>query len=366
MSSSWSGRASTTRRSSRSCRTYQGKVFRMALVILRDSGRAEEVTQDIFLKLWRALPAYDGRAAVSHLAVRHRPEHLPVRGPRGGLPSHQRAGRRHGAGRLERHAAEAERRSVRRAAARAAAAGDHAVLPAGPQRVGGRGDARSAREYREEPPPPRPARARRDDEMTCLEAEELLLESMDDALAAAGCVARSTATWRPAPGAPRSPPSLRAVDAAADRRPAARPSPPPSIAVNVRTRIRRERRAAFSESLPDLIHLAGCSVATALSAALLPIDAAATIAAGVGVHLRELRVPGGGALVARGGRAAGLVDISTPPCNLAAPPRVITAVTQRGPQCIPSGRTSVSAFACSRGIAASRSPRSWCSPSASA
>jgi RNA polymerase sigma-70 factor (ECF subfamily) len=44
---------------------YQGRVFRMALVILRDSGRAEEVTQDIFLKLWRALPAYDGRAAVS-------------------------------------------------------------------------------------------------------------------------------------------------------------------------------------------------------------------------------------------------------------------------------------------------------------
>jgi RNA polymerase sigma-70 factor (ECF subfamily) len=44
---------------------YQGKVFRMALVILRESGRAEEVTQDIFLKLWRALPAYDGRAAVS-------------------------------------------------------------------------------------------------------------------------------------------------------------------------------------------------------------------------------------------------------------------------------------------------------------
>ena len=43
---------------------YQGKVFRMALTMLRDAGRAEEVTQDIFLKLWRALPAYDGRAAV--------------------------------------------------------------------------------------------------------------------------------------------------------------------------------------------------------------------------------------------------------------------------------------------------------------
>lgn len=46
-------------------REYQGKVFRMAQVMLRDAGRAEEVTQDIFLKLWRALPAYDGRAAVS-------------------------------------------------------------------------------------------------------------------------------------------------------------------------------------------------------------------------------------------------------------------------------------------------------------
>jgi hypothetical protein len=45
--------------------TYQGKVFRMALTIVRDAGRAEELTQDVFLKLWRAFPAYDGRAAVS-------------------------------------------------------------------------------------------------------------------------------------------------------------------------------------------------------------------------------------------------------------------------------------------------------------
>jgi len=45
--------------------THQGKVFRMALTIVRDAGRAEEVTQDVFLKLWRAFPAYDGRAAVS-------------------------------------------------------------------------------------------------------------------------------------------------------------------------------------------------------------------------------------------------------------------------------------------------------------
>ena len=41
------------------------KVFRMAVGFLRDRGRAEEVTQDIFLKLWRALPFFDGRAAPS-------------------------------------------------------------------------------------------------------------------------------------------------------------------------------------------------------------------------------------------------------------------------------------------------------------
>jgi len=43
---------------------YETKVFRMALGILNDAGRAEEVTQDIFLKLWQALPAYDGRASL--------------------------------------------------------------------------------------------------------------------------------------------------------------------------------------------------------------------------------------------------------------------------------------------------------------
>jgi RNA polymerase sigma-70 factor (ECF subfamily) len=44
---------------------YEKKIFRMAVMYLRDSGRAEEVTQDIFLKLWQALPSYDGRAAAS-------------------------------------------------------------------------------------------------------------------------------------------------------------------------------------------------------------------------------------------------------------------------------------------------------------
>src|SRR5216683_105579 len=44
---------------------FELKVFRMAIMYLKDQGRAEEVTQDIFLKLWQVLPAYDGRAAPS-------------------------------------------------------------------------------------------------------------------------------------------------------------------------------------------------------------------------------------------------------------------------------------------------------------
>ena len=42
---------------------YEAKVFRMALAFLKDPARAEDVTQDIFLKLWRALPDYDARAS---------------------------------------------------------------------------------------------------------------------------------------------------------------------------------------------------------------------------------------------------------------------------------------------------------------
>src|SRR6266852_5010963 len=44
---------------------YENKVFRMAVMMLKYPGRAEEVTQDIFLKLWQALPGYDGRATPS-------------------------------------------------------------------------------------------------------------------------------------------------------------------------------------------------------------------------------------------------------------------------------------------------------------
>ena len=44
---------------------YGNRVYRMAVAMLRDAGRAEEATQDAFVKVWRALPRYDGRAAPS-------------------------------------------------------------------------------------------------------------------------------------------------------------------------------------------------------------------------------------------------------------------------------------------------------------
>jgi RNA polymerase sigma-70 factor (ECF subfamily) len=44
---------------------YQQKVFRSVYSILKEPGRAEEVTQDVFLKMWQVLPDYDGRATLS-------------------------------------------------------------------------------------------------------------------------------------------------------------------------------------------------------------------------------------------------------------------------------------------------------------
>jgi RNA polymerase sigma-70 factor (ECF subfamily) len=44
---------------------YQHKVFRSVYSILQEQGRAEEVTQDVFLKMWQVLPDYDGRASLS-------------------------------------------------------------------------------------------------------------------------------------------------------------------------------------------------------------------------------------------------------------------------------------------------------------
>lgn len=44
---------------------YQQKVFRLAYSILGDESSAEEIAQDIFLRIWKALPAYRGESSLS-------------------------------------------------------------------------------------------------------------------------------------------------------------------------------------------------------------------------------------------------------------------------------------------------------------
>lgn len=44
---------------------YRRRVFGLAYSILRDRGAAEDLAQEVFVKLWQALPNYDGRAQLS-------------------------------------------------------------------------------------------------------------------------------------------------------------------------------------------------------------------------------------------------------------------------------------------------------------
>jgi RNA polymerase sigma-70 factor, ECF subfamily len=44
---------------------YQGKVFRLAMSYVRSAADAEALAQEAFVRLWRALPLYDGRASFS-------------------------------------------------------------------------------------------------------------------------------------------------------------------------------------------------------------------------------------------------------------------------------------------------------------
>ena len=44
---------------------YSRKVFHLALAILRNHGETEDAAQDALLKVWRALPSYDGSASFS-------------------------------------------------------------------------------------------------------------------------------------------------------------------------------------------------------------------------------------------------------------------------------------------------------------
>ncbi len=44
---------------------FRRRVFGLAYSFLRDREAAEDVTQDVFIKVWRALPGFDGRASLS-------------------------------------------------------------------------------------------------------------------------------------------------------------------------------------------------------------------------------------------------------------------------------------------------------------
>jgi RNA polymerase sigma-70 factor, ECF subfamily len=44
---------------------YRRKVFGLAYSYLRNRDAAEDVTQEVFIKIWRAFPTYDGRASMS-------------------------------------------------------------------------------------------------------------------------------------------------------------------------------------------------------------------------------------------------------------------------------------------------------------
>src|SRR5262252_11249065 len=44
---------------------FRRKVFGLSYSFLRDREAAEDVTQEVFIKIWRALPGFDARASVS-------------------------------------------------------------------------------------------------------------------------------------------------------------------------------------------------------------------------------------------------------------------------------------------------------------
>jgi predicted anti-sigma-YlaC factor YlaD len=63
-------------------------------------------------------------------------------------------------------------------------------------------------------------------------------------------------------------------------------SPPdlsPEFRAELRQRIRREPARLWPDSLPDIVHLASCGVATIICAALLPYHPAEVLAVGAGV-----------------------------------------------------------------------------------
>jgi RNA polymerase sigma-70 factor (ECF subfamily) len=49
----------------RMARRYETKVYRLCVALLRDHAAAQDAAQESLVRVWRALPRYDGRAALS-------------------------------------------------------------------------------------------------------------------------------------------------------------------------------------------------------------------------------------------------------------------------------------------------------------
>jgi anti-sigma factor RsiW len=119
--------------------------------------------------------------------------------------------------------------------------------------------------------------------MNCDQAEELLFESYDVELKFRAADVSSETLQRhlaTCDACSELAAQLRVVDArlSAVLRPITAPA---SIAAGVRRHQRQERQARVRESLPDIIHLAGCGAATLLSALLLPVEISLTISVGI-------------------------------------------------------------------------------------
>jgi hypothetical protein len=57
--------------------------------------------------------------------------------------------------------------------------------------------------------------------------------------------------------------------------------PSPSFRSTLWARVRLEQRRAWMDAMPDLVHLAGCGIATATCAFVLPFDTAGVFMAGL-------------------------------------------------------------------------------------
>ncbi len=44
---------------------YQAKVYRLCCTLMRDRAQADDIAQESLVRIWRALPSYDGRASLS-------------------------------------------------------------------------------------------------------------------------------------------------------------------------------------------------------------------------------------------------------------------------------------------------------------